>query len=61
MQIYTYEYKAYDNNTGLSNKCSYRSDSWNGQGAMVCELEDGTIVQVMQYKKIRQQSIFIKE
>lgn len=48
-----YEYVDMDGNKGESangyGACSY--DSYGGQGAMVCELKDGTIIQVKQYKE----------
>ena len=50
---FRYEYKDFDNITGLASYCSYQSSGWQGQGAMVCRLNDGTIFQVKSYKKYR--------
>lgn len=50
-----YEYVDLDGNEGITNVydgCSY--DSWGGQGAMVCKLNNGTILQVRSYKYVRE-------
>lgn len=53
IQIY-YEYIDLDNNNGIAEYCSYKfNDAFKGgQGSPICELKDGTILQVKQYKKI---------
>lgn len=51
---YHYEYIDLDNNNGVAKECSYKFEGYarGGQGSPVCELEDGTIKQVKQYKYI---------
>lgn len=51
---YHYEYVDLDNNSGIAKKCSYKFTDYTrgGQGSPVCELEDGTIKQVKEYKYI---------
>ena len=51
---YHYEYIDLDNNNGIAKECSYKSKEYKsgGQGSTVCELEDGTIKQVKEYKYI---------
>ncbi|MBR4672061.1 MAG: hypothetical protein IKO78_02525 [Bacilli bacterium] len=49
-----YEYIDLDNNKGIAKNCSYSFENAfsGGQGSPVCELEDGTILQVKQYKEV---------
>lgn len=51
---YHYEYVDLDNNKGIARECSYKFEGYKkgGQGSPVCELEDGTIKQVKEYKYI---------
>ena len=51
---YHYEYIDLDNNSGVAKECSYKFKEYKsgGQGNPVCELEDGTIKQVKEYKYI---------
>ena len=51
---YHYEYIDLDNNKGIAKECSYKFEEIHrgGQGSPVCELEDGTIKQVKEYKYI---------
>ena len=51
---YHYEYLDLDNNNGIAKECSYKFEEYKsgGQGSTVCELEDGTIKQVKEYKYI---------
>ena len=51
---YHYEYIDLDNNNGIAKECSYKFEEYksDGQGSTVCELEDGTIKQVKEYKYI---------
>ena len=51
---YHYEYTDLDNNIGIAIECSYKFEKYakGGQGSPVCELEDGTIKQVKEYKYI---------
>lgn len=51
---YHYEYIDLDNNKGIAKECSYKFEEYKrgGQGSPVCELEDGTIKQVKEYKYI---------
>lgn len=51
---YHYEYIDLDNNNGIAKNCSYKFENIGrgGQGSPVCELEDGTIKQVKEYKYI---------
>lgn len=51
---YHYEYVDLDNNNGVAKECSYKFEKYKsgGQGSPVCELEDGTIKQVKEYKYI---------
>lgn len=51
---YHYEYVDLDNNSGVAKECSYEFKDYKrgGQGSPVCELEDGTIKQVKEYKYI---------
>ena len=53
-EIYEYEYVDLDNNTGKAEYCSYKFVGYKkgGQGSPICELSDGTIKQVKQYKKV---------
>lgn len=48
-----YQYMDLDGNTGIAKECSYRVYGYKagGQGSPICELEDGTIKQVKEYKK----------
>ena len=50
-----YEYIDIDNNEGIAKECSYKFTGYKkgGQGSPVCELYDGTIIQVKQYKYIK--------
>ncbi len=51
---YHYEYIDLDNNKDVAKECSYKFEGYKrgGQGSPVCELEDGTIKQVKEYKYI---------
>lgn len=51
---YHYEYVDLDNNKGIAKECSYKFKEGRagGQGSPVCELEDGTVRQVKEYKYI---------
>ena len=51
---YHYEYIDLDNNKDVAKECSYEFEGYKrgGQGSPVCELEDGTIKQVKEYKYI---------
>lgn len=51
---YHYEFIDLDDNSGVAKECSYKFDGYRrgGQGSPVCELEDGTIKQVKEYKYI---------
>ena len=51
---YHYEYIDLDNNKGVAKECSYKFEGYKkgGQGSPVCELEDGTVKQVKEYKYI---------
>ena len=51
---YDYEYVDIEGNKGHAKNCSYyfNSGKSGGQGSPVCELEDGTVVQVKQYKLV---------
>lgn len=51
---YHYEFVDLDNNSGVAKECSYKFDDHKrgGQGSPVCELEDGTIKQVKEYKYV---------
>lgn len=51
---YHYEYLDLDNNNGIAKNCSYKFENLGrgGQGSPVCELEDGTVKQVKEYKYI---------
>lgn len=51
---YHYEYVDLDNNSGTALECSYKFTGYKkgGQGSPVCELEDGTVKQVKEYKYI---------
>lgn len=51
---YHYEFVDLDNNSGVAKECSYKFDDYKrgGQGSPVCELEDGTIKQVKEYKYV---------
>lgn len=51
---YHYEYTDLDNNIGIAIECSYKFNEGKsgGQGSPVCELKDGTIKQVKEYKMI---------
>lgn len=51
---YHYEFIDLDNNSGIAEECSYKFEGYKrgGQGSPVCELEDGTIKQVKEYKYI---------
>lgn len=50
-----YSYIDTDNNIGEAVGCSYKFEKYKsgGQGSPVCRLEDGTIIQVKQYKLVR--------
>lgn len=63
-KIYHYEYIDLDNNPGIAVNCSYEFSGYRGggQGSPVCELEDGTVKQVKEYKYIYDNTIVpIKE
>ena len=50
---YHYEYVDLDNNKGTAVRCSYMSTNYKGgQGSPVCELQDGTVKLVKEYKLI---------
>ena len=51
-----YEYIDLDNDKGKARYCSYKFEhiKAGGQGSPVCELYDGTIIQVKQYKYIKE-------
>jgi hypothetical protein len=51
---YHYEYIDLDNNNGIAKNCSYKFENIGrgGQGSPICELEDGTVKQVKEYKYI---------
>lgn len=51
---YHYDYVDLDDNVGIAKECSYKFEGYRkgGQGSPVCELSDGTIIQVKQYKYI---------
>ena len=51
---YHYEYIDLDDNKSIAKECSYKFEEIyrGGQGSSVCELEDGTIKQVKEYKYI---------
>ncbi len=51
---YHYEYIDLDNNKGIAKECSYKFEEMRrgGQGGPVCELANGTIKQVKEYKYI---------
>ena len=51
---YHYEFIDLDNNSGVAKECSYKFKTYRsgGQGSPVCELEDGTIKQVKEYKYV---------
>ena len=51
---YHYEFIDLDNNSGVAKECSYKfkTSRSGGQGSPVCELEDGTIKQVKEYKYV---------
>ena len=51
---YHYEYTDLDNNKGVAKNCSYKFEGYKrgGQGSPVCELDDGTVKQVKEYKYI---------
>lgn len=51
---YHYEYIDLDNKNDIAKECSYKFEDFarGGQGSPVCELEDGTIKQVKEYKYI---------
>ena len=50
-QMY-YTYVDLDNNKGIAYKCKYTNNG--GMGTPICELEDGTIIAVKQYKFIKE-------
>lgn len=63
-EVYRYEYIDLDNIKGIAKKCSYKNENSNngGQGSPVCELNDGTIKQVKEYKCIYEKIVIpIKE
>lgn len=63
-EIYHYEYIDLDNIKGIAKECSYKFENINkgGQGSPVCELNDGTIKQVKEYKYIYEKTVIpIKE
>lgn len=50
---YHYEYVDLDNNKGVAVRCSYMSTHYTaGQGSPVCELQNGTVKLVKEYKLI---------
>lgn len=51
---YHYEYVDLNNNEGIAKECSYKFKEYKrgGQGSPVCELADGTVKQVKEYKQI---------
>ena len=51
---YHYEFIDLDNNSGIAKECSYKFEDYKrgGQGSPVCELENGTVKQVKEYKYI---------
>lgn len=51
---YHYEFVDLDNNSGIAKECSYKFEhiAKGGQGSPVCELEDGTVKQVKEYKYV---------
>ena len=63
-EVYRYEYIDLDNIKGIAKECSYKNENSNngGQGSPVCELNDGTIKQVKEYKCIYEKIVIpIKE
>lgn len=58
-QEYHYEYTDLDNVKGIAEECSYEFHSIGagGQGSPVCELEDGTVKGVKEYKYIYEGTI----
>ncbi len=63
-EVYHYEYIDLDNVKGTAKDCSYKFKNSNkgGQGSPVCELSDGTVKQVKEYKYIYEKTIVpIKE
>lgn len=56
---YYYEYVDLDNNVGTAEKCSYQFKEYGkgGQGSPICELADGTVKQVKEYKAIYDKTI----
>ena len=53
---YQYEYIDIDNNKGFAKACQFTDKSnlhrSGGQGTPICQLKDGTIIVVKQYKKV---------
>ena len=56
---YHYDYIDLDNIKGTAKECSYEFDTVfsGGQGSPVCELSDGTIKQVKEYKYVYERTI----
>lgn len=54
VEVNIYEYIDLDGNKGTAKECSYEFQGYysGGQGSPVCVLEDGTVIQVKQYKLI---------
>lgn len=54
IEVSSYEYVDLDDNKGLAKKCFFETYRYHagGQGSPVCILEDGTVIQVKQYKLI---------
>ncbi len=50
-----YEYIDLDNNKGYAKKCKFsdRGTYSGGMGVLVCILDDGTVLQVKQYKEVK--------
>lgn len=53
-----YKYVDLDNNEGIAKHCQFSDNSARthsgGQGMPICELDDGTIIAVKQYKFIKE-------
>lgn len=58
-EVYHYDYIDLDNIKGIAKECSYKFENINkgGQGSPVCELNDGTIKQVKEYKYIYEKTV----
>ena len=50
-----YEYIDLDNNKGYAKKCQFsdKGGRSGGMGVLVCVLDDGTVLQVKQYKEVK--------